>query len=135
MVSNTIEPRHAASDSASQISQASQQDLIVPPVDILEDPENYIFLADMPGVKPTDVDVTFENGVLTLEGRASEIVHREGMRVLVHEYQRGTYRRSFTLEAPINAEEIKATLAHGELTVQVPKAANAKTRKITVNAG
>lgn len=132
MVSNTIEPRHAASDPA---NHTGRHEFVVPPVDILEDQENYIFLADMPGVRPNDVDVTFENGVLTLEGRASEIDQREGMRVLVREYRRGIYRRSFTLEAPVNAEEIKATLAHGELTVQVPKAANAKTRKITVNAG
>ncbi len=132
MVSNAIETGTAAEQAA---ENTRRQNIIVPPVDILEDKDNYIFLADMPGVAPENVDVTFENGILTLEGRAGDVPARDGLRVLVREYHRGTYRRSFAVDAPINADDITAKLVNGELTVHVPKAASAKTRKITVNAG
>jgi HSP20 family protein len=101
-----------------------------PRVDIIETAEELLLFADVPGVKPEDVDVRFENGELVLHGRCNPRCVDAGF--LLGEYEVGDFYRVFTLNESIDAEKISAELKQGVLTMHLPKAAAVKPRKITV---
>jgi len=101
-----------------------------PRVDIIETTEELLLFADVPGVKPEDVDVRFENGELVLHGRCNPRCVDPGL--LLGEYELGDFYRVFTLNESLNAEKISAELKQGVLTVHLPKAAAVKPRRITV---
>jgi HSP20 family protein len=105
-----------------------------PLVDIVETHEGFTFYVDLPGVKPEDVEVTFENGVLILKGKVWRR-EPEHQHLVWREYGVGNFYRSFNIDAPIQADAIKAELHHGELKLTVPKAGAARARKIEVRAG
>ena len=104
----------------------------VPPVDISEDAEGIRITAEVPGVKPEDVKISLENNVLTIHGSKQQVTEERTERV--HRYERtyGTFERSFTLPATVDAGSIKASYEHGVLTVTLPKAEKAKPRQIEV---
>jgi len=101
-----------------------------PRVDILETEDELTLLADMPGVKPDDVDVRFENGELVLHGRCQD--RHEGVQFLYAEYGVGDFYRAFTINQDVDPSKISAELKNGVLTVHLPKAEAVKPRKITV---
>ena len=104
----------------------------VPPVDIFEDAEGIRIIAEVPGVKPEDVKISLENNVLAIKGSKQQVAEERTERV--HRYERtyGTFERSFTLPATVDASNIKATYEHGVLTVTLPKAEKTKPRQIDV---
>jgi HSP20 family protein len=102
----------------------------IPRVDIIEADEEFLLLADLPGVKPEDVDVRFDNGDLSIDGRCAP--RHQGVNCLRSEYGVGDFYRSFTIGKQIDCQKIAAELNNGVLTVHLPKAAAAKSRKITV---
>jgi HSP20 family protein len=101
-----------------------------PRVDILETEQEVLLLADMPGVRPTDVDVRFENGELTIHGRRQPA--NAGKRRALWEYEPAHYHRAFRLSEDVAADRIEAELKNGVLTVRLPKAEAAKPRRIAV---
>jgi HSP20 family protein len=101
-----------------------------PRVDILETDQELLLLADLPGVRPTDVDVRFENGELTIHGRRNP-TNADKRRVL-WEYEPAHYHRAFRLSEDVAADKIEAELKNGVLTVRLPKAEAAKPRRIAV---
>jgi HSP20 family protein len=101
-----------------------------PRVDVLETEQELMLLADLPGVRPTEVDVRFENGELTIHGRrASSFPNKK--RVL-WEYEPVHYHRTFRLSEDVAADRIDAVLKNGVLTVHLPKAEAAKPHRIAV---
>ena len=102
-----------------------------PLVDVIENGEAFVFQADLPGAKAGDVDVSYENGVLTIEGRVQPR-QPEGHGYVWREYGVGHFYRQFTLGTEINADGIRAELKNGVLELHVPKAESAKTRRIEV---
>jgi len=104
----------------------------VPPVDIFEDPEAIRIIAEVPGVKPEEVKISLEDNVLTIRGSKQQAAEERTERV--HRYERtyGTFERSFTLPATVDASNIQASYEHGVLTVTLPKAEQAKPRQIEV---
>jgi HSP20 family protein len=104
----------------------------VPPVDIFEDPEAIRIIAEVPGVKPEEVKISLEDNVLTIRGSKQQAAEERTERV--HRYERtyGTFERSFTLPATVDASNIQASYEHGVLTVTLPKAERAKPRQIEV---
>ena len=104
----------------------------VPPVDSFEDADGIRIIAEVPGVKPEDVKISLENNVLTISGAKQQVAEERTERV--HRYERtyGTFQRSFTLPATVDAGNIKASYEHGVLTVTLPKAEKAKPRQIEV---
>ncbi|HYK81982.1 MAG TPA: Hsp20/alpha crystallin family protein [Gemmatimonadales bacterium] len=104
----------------------------VPPVDILEEADAIRITAEIPGVKPEDVKISLENNVLTIHGTKEQVAEERTERV--HRYERtyGTFERSFTLPATVDATGIKASYEHGLLTVTLPKVEKAKPRQIEV---
>lgn len=105
--------------------------LFSPRTDIYETNEGIVLVAEMPGVAPEDVDITLERGVLTIRGRMPDATH-EGYRQIYAEYGEGNYERVFTLSEDIDRESIKAKQKDGVLTVELPKAPAARSRKIQV---
>lgn len=105
-----------------------------PAVDIHETKEGYELLADLPGMKPEDVDLTVENGVLTISGerKAEKAEEKDGYKRIERTY--GSFRRSFTLPKGVDAEGIQAHVEHGQLRVKVPKPVAELPRKIKVGA-
>ena len=101
-----------------------------PRIDILETEHEVLLLADLPGVKPADVDVRFENGELTIHGRRTPSF-ADKKRAL-WEYEPANYHRSFRLAEDVSADKIQAELKNGVLTVRLPKAEAAKPRRINV---
>ena len=87
---------------------------------------------ELPGVKPEDVKISLENNVLAIKGSKQQVAEERTERV--HRYGRtyGTFERSFTLPATVDASNITATYEHGVLTVTLPKVEKAKPRQIEV---
>jgi len=105
-----------------------------PLVDIAETADGYMFLADLPGVKPADLDVTYDNGTLAIEGKVAPrqpAVQQFARR----EYGVGHFYRSFHLNTDVHVDGIRAELKNGQLSLFVPKAEHAKSRKIQISTG
>ena len=104
----------------------------MPPVDIFEQADGIRIMAEIPGVNPSDVKISVEGTVLTIQGTKQQVAEEKTERV--HRYERtyGAFERSFTLPPTVDASSIKATYDNGVLTVTLPKVEKAKPRQITV---
>jgi len=104
----------------------------VPAVDIKEEDARFLIEADVPGVRPDDIEITMENGVLTLRGkRTSESrTERDGYRRV--ERVTGRFFRRFTLPDTADAEAIEAKFNNGVLEVSIPKLPKVQPRRINV---
>ena len=115
------------------VERARQQVLFAPPVDIVETADEVLLHADMPGVKEDTLDITVENGVLTLRGQSEGSEISEGFRLLGREYHTGDYERVFSLSEEIDQDQIKASYKNGVVTLRLPKSAPAKAKKIEIS--
>ena len=106
----------------------------VPPVDVLEEKDGIRIMAELPGVKPEDVNISLEGNVLTIHGTKQQLAEEHTERV--HRYERayGAFERTFTLPATVDANAIKAQYQNGVLTVTLPKEEKAKPRQIPVES-
>ena len=105
----------------------------VPSVDIREEEDRFVLIADIPGVRREDVEVTLENGVLTLKGERH--TETEDTREGFHRKERvhGTFMRQFNLPETVETDSINATISDGVLEIGIPKQAKPEPRKIAVN--
>lgn len=105
--------------------------VFVPATDIYENEDGYLLRCDMPGVSQDQVDVTLEDGVLTVTGTQSE-QKRDGYEEVYTEYPTGIYRRAFTIRQAVEETKITAKLSNGMLELTLPKAEIAKPRRIEI---
>lgn len=105
--------------------------VFTPVVDICETENEIRLLADMPGVKPEDLNIDLRDNVLTIVGDV-EPWEKAGEADLLIEFEIGRFYRQFTLAETIDQERIEARLADGVLNLTLPKHAKATPRKITV---
>lgn len=105
----------------------------VPAVDIVEQPDELLLFADVPGTKAEDIDVNYERGQLTITARIAPR-QNEQTTYLLSEYGVGDFVRTFQVGEGIDAAKIQAEVNAGVLTLHLPKAEAAKTRKIAVKA-
>ena len=130
-MSNTaIEKRENTIDVPERMDQGT---FYTPLVDILEDNDGFSFHVDLPGVKAGDVDVSIDNGVLTVAAKAHPR-QPSGQSWVWREYGVGHFYRQFTLGSAVNADGIRAEMKNGVLDLYVPKAESAKTRKIEIKS-
>lgn len=101
-----------------------------PRVDILETDDEMRLVAELPGVKPEDVDIRFENGELTIHGRREP--SHQGLQRAQWEYEVTNYFRAFRVNERIASDKIHAELKNGILTVHLPKTESARPRRIAV---
>jgi HSP20 family protein len=105
----------------------------LPPVDILEKGDDLLIRAELPGVKIEDLDVRVEDDVLHLQGQRQETEVEEG-RSYRRERSYGAFARSFSLPTTVDAAKIRAQLRQGVLEIVLPKAEEAKPRKVEIQA-
>jgi HSP20 family molecular chaperone IbpA len=103
----------------------------VPTADIFEAEPALTIVLEMPGVDRGNVDINVETNVLTIEGRV-DFGKYEGMQPVYTEYNIGHYRRSFSLSNTIDQSKITAEMRDGVLTLTLPKAEEARPRKIAI---
>ena len=106
----------------------------VPAVDIREENDRYVIHADVPGVKPEDIEVHMENGVLSIKGRrqTENREEREGYKRV--ERVRGSFFRRFSLPDTADAEAISAKSKDGVLEIVIPKQAKVMPKRIKVES-
>jgi HSP20 family protein len=104
-----------------------------PNVDIVEQNDELLVVADVPGASPESIDVKFEDGMLEIEA-AVPPRRSDGEGYLLREYDVGDYYRSFQVSEAVDAGRISAQYADGVLTLRLPKAESVKPRKIAVAA-
>jgi HSP20 family protein len=106
----------------------------LPEVDIEELSDSLKMWADMPGVKQSDVEVTLNNGVLTIVGTVSPEIYKD-LKPVYTEYNVGNYFRRFELNEDIDHQRIQAAMKDGVLELTLPKSERARPRQIEVKAG
>jgi HSP20 family protein len=106
-----------------------------PALDISERKDAYLVTVELPGIEAEDLDITMEDGLLTIQGErhfAHDSSEQQFHRV---ERRYGAFRRSITLPAQVQAEQIQASFDNGVLQIVVPKAEEAKPKRIQVRPG
>lgn len=103
-----------------------------PPVDIREEEERFVLHVDVPGVKPEDIEITMENGVLTIGGNRESVSRSEKDGYRRVERVAGRFFRRFTLPDTADAEAIRASSHNGVLELIIPKQARMMPRRIDV---
>ena len=107
----------------------------VPSLDVVERSDAYMISAELPGVDPAAVDISFENNTLTVRGTKQPSLKREEneeLRVYTAERLSGEFERAVRLPEYVEGDKIEATYANGVLTITVPKAAAARPRRIEI---
>jgi HSP20 family protein len=103
-----------------------------PAVDVYEEKGELVVKADLPGLSKDDIDVEVEDDVLTLKGTRQEENESEEGGHYRCERASGAFERTFRLPAGVDASKIKAAFKDGVLTIRLPKAEEAKPRKIKI---
>jgi HSP20 family protein len=104
-----------------------------PAVDIYEGENELVVQADLPDVKPEDLDIRVENNILTIRGERKFEKQADEKNYLRVERAYGSFARSFSLASTVNSEAIKADYKDGVLTLSIPKREEAKPKQIKVN--
>jgi HSP20 family protein len=104
----------------------------VPYTDIYETDDALTVVVEMPGVEKDNIDINIEGDVLKIEGRI-DLTNYAEMQPVYTEYNVGHYSRRFSLSSKIDQGKISAEMKDGVLTLTLPKAEEAKPRKITIN--
>lgn len=117
-----------------------QQDEIMrgawsPSVDIFENKDQIVLEAELPGMKPEDVEISIENNVLTLHGERKFEKKDEGDNFHRVERSYGSFTRSFTLPPTVTSENANAEFENGMLRLTLAKREEAKPRRIEIKAG
>jgi HSP20 family protein len=105
-----------------------------PAVDVCEEKDEIRLDVDLPGIKPENVDINVENGLLTIRGEKRD-ERKEGEEGRYHMIERsyGSFFRSFTLPQGVSEEQISADFEHGVLHIRIPKAALPQPRRIQIS--
>ena len=113
-------------------ASSNEDDLIIPPVDVVEDDGGITLYADLPGVTKEKLSLQVEAGKLTIEG-GLDIAFPEGMEASHAEISLPGFRRIFTLSKELDTEKISAEFKQGLLRLRIPKAEHAQPRKIAID--
>ncbi len=104
-----------------------------PLVNIYDKEEEIRLKAELPGTTKDDIDVTYTNGVLTLSGNRKGDKEKEKYTPVREERSEGEFEKSFKIPYAVSADKISASFSDGVLTITLPKAEEAKPKKISVN--
>ncbi len=110
----------------------SERAAVVPYVDVFENEQEILLIADMPGVEKDELSIRVDDNELTLEGRRNA---RQKGTLIATEYRPSDFRRSFVLPQGIDSEKIEADLRAGVLRLRLPKAEALRPRRIEIRGG
>lgn len=132
---NDVQNTAAAKAETSKQQQPRYSDAaLTPPVDVIEDAGGITLYADLPGVGRDKLNLHVEADTLTIEAE-SDLVVPEGLTSQHTEVGLARFRRVFTLSKELDTEKVSAELASGVLTLRIPKAQHAQSRRIEVQVG
>ncbi len=103
-----------------------------PSVDIHEEPDKFVVAADLPGVESKDINITADNGVLTISGQRRSLQREQRKGYSRLERLEGTFLRRFTLPDNVKADDIRAQHTNGVLQVTIPKAQAPEPKRIAI---
>ncbi|MBN1400988.1 MAG: Hsp20/alpha crystallin family protein [Anaerolineae bacterium] len=103
-------------------------------LDMYEEDDHLVVTADLPGVKPEDVDISVQSNMLTIKGEFGDREEKERDSVYFQERRYGAFSRTVSLPSNVNPEEIDATCEDGVLRLEIPIKEEAKPKRITVKA-
>lgn len=109
-----------------------ERNVWAPKFDVTENPEAYVFKADIPGVKDKDVEITLTGNRLQISGKRESEVEEKKDTYYTYEREFGTFTRVFTLPDGIDTEHVKSDLKEGVLTLVIPKLPAAVAKKIPI---
>lgn len=132
-MSNAVQTSSSSSVAAGR-ADTTPQPHVVPPVDVFENESSITLLADLPGVPRDQLQVRVDGENLVLEATAAT-AGPENLQLVYGEAQIPTYRRQFTLSRELDASRIEAQLRDGVLRLTIPKAEEARPRRIQVQVG
>ena len=104
---------------------------VLPRVDVYENADEILLVADMPGVSKEGIDIRLEDNKLTISGRQAQ--HKD--EPMAQEYDAKVFERTFTVPRTVDGAKITAEMARGELKLHLPKSPSSRTRQIQVQAG
>jgi len=105
-----------------------------PAIEMSEQENSIIVKAELPGVKPDEIELSVEDSVLTISGRKKEEATEEGEGHYRSERRYGMFRRTIPLAASVDGEKVEATSKDGVLAITLPKAETAKRRRIEIKS-
>jgi HSP20 family protein len=111
-----------------------QMTAFAPTFDVKETGDSFVFKADLPGIKESDLDISLTGNRLTVSGQRQEEKKDESDTYYAYERSYGSFSRSFTLPEGIDAEHVQADLKDGVLNVVIPKKPEVQPRRIRLNA-
>ncbi len=104
-------------------------------VDLVEDKDNFVVKASIPGINPDDLDVSYSDDTLTIKGEIKEDKETKEDQYHLRERRYGSFMRSITLPTKIKGEAIEASYQNGVLTLRLPKAEEVKPKRIAIKVG
>lgn len=125
--------RELERDFGKNVPESSATAEWTPAFDIKEEPERYLLLADLPGVDPRQIDVTMENGILTVKGERTTEAKSEAQYYKRVERVYGSFYRRFSLPDTADSEGIVAKYTNGVLEIVIPKKTAVLPKKVTVS--
>jgi HSP20 family protein len=106
-----------------------------PALDAYDEGDHLVVEVQLPGMKSEDIDVSIEQGVLTIQGEMKAEDERTDRNYLIREHRMGRFSRSVHLPETVDADAVQAAYEHGVLRLRLPKAARTKTHRIHIEAG
>jgi len=104
-----------------------------PVLDVIEQENDFIVTADLPGIKKEEVKITFENNVLTISGSRKSQEVPENARLLLNELRSGDFSRSIKFKQDVDTTKVSAEMNNGILTITLPKAESVKAKEIHIS--
>ena len=104
----------------------------LPRVDIREQADRFVILADLPGMEPADIEIQMDKGILSIKGERKVEAHGENERLTRIERAHGVFHRRFALPESADQDGIAASNRNGVLEITIPKRAESTPRRITV---
>jgi HSP20 family protein len=104
------------------------------PLDVIENENEFVVKASLPGLKPEEVQITIHGDTLTIRGETKADEEKKGETWHLRERRYGAFQRSVSLAVPLDSDKAAASFEHGVLTLTLPKAEQAKPRQIKVGS-
>ncbi|NQW23563.1 MAG: Hsp20/alpha crystallin family protein [SAR202 cluster bacterium] len=105
------------------------------PLDIVKDEDKVTIQASLPGINPDDIDVTIEDGVLTIKAETHSEEERKDGEYVVRERRVGSFHRSLRLSEHVDTDKVEPRYENGVLTITLPVAEAKKAKRLKVSAG
>lgn len=105
------------------------------PMDVVQEGDELVVRASLPGVSPEAINVTIEDGLLTIEGESAEEAEKGEGEYLLRERRAGRFRRALRLPSSVDVDNASPRCENGVLTIALPKREEKKARRLEIKAG